>query len=560
MSIAPTASGQPWELQELPESGAALTAQQAQAIEKLTRALLSAEEGHDYYAPPAVQEKLALDDAGTLYLTEGAEADILVMGYLSMLDRIERTSDGRRRPYKEKKIVPYSQLRRLSEAAAEARRGNRETWARRSAEQAQIISILTEAARLKASDAFLIMDRTEAQIHYRIAGDIERRFRMPSEKAKRLIQATYDSMSEASDAHYDPTNNQHARFNPDFIDGMGLHQVRITTGPTDQGNRIMALRLHYDFGDPKSLPELGFSQTHADLIDEGSEYSYGINLFSGSTGSGKSTSLANHIGFCQRRDNYRREVITLEDPPEIPIEGAIQKAVLRGEAGNRAAEERAWVEGFETLMRLNPDWIVAGELRLKATMDAALKASLTGHLTWGMLHASSATLVLERLREEGIGMGYLTDPDVFRILANQSLAPVLCPRCSTTYVQDSNRLSKPLRTRIETHCTPDTVRLRNPLGCPDGNPDANGQPQCYHGVLPMRTICAEVMRTDHKSLTVYRKTNATALRRYWVHEMSGITKTMHLIEKIDAGLVDPADGERIVSPLNTDNLLADSTN
>lgn len=552
-----TAASQEEELQLLPESGATgQTARAAEVVrERLTRTLLSSEEGHDYYAAPAVQEKLALDDQGTLYLVDGAESDMLVMSYISMLERIARTSHGKRQPYKEKKIVPYTELQRLAATAAVAKREGTGDIARRSAEQAQIMSIIDEAASLKASDIFLIMNRNEAQIHYRIAGDIERRFRIPADRAKRLIQATYDSMSEAADAHYDPTNDQSARINPYYIEGTGLHQVRITTGPTDQSSQIMALRLHYNFGEPRSLLELGYSQTHVDIINKCTQYSCGINLFSGPTGSGKSTSLANHIGYCQIRDNYRREVITLEDPPEIPIVGAIQKAVLRGAADDRVAEEKAWTDGFNTLLRLNPDWIVAGELRLKVTMDAALKSALTNHLTWGMLHASSATLVPERLREEGIGMGYLSDPDIFRLFANQSLVPMLCPHCSTTYVKDSNRLPEYLRQRIEKYCTPDTVRLRGP-GCPGGRPDNQGHPQCHRGVLPMRTICAEVMHTDHQSLKAYRKSGAAALRRYWVQNLGGVTKTAHMIEKINAGLVDPTDGERIVSLLDSDDQLA----
>src|SRR5690606_12171361 len=183
------------------------------------------------------------------------------------------------------------------------------------------------------------------------------------------------------------------------------------------------------------------------------------------------------------RDNCARKVITLEDPPEIRIPGTVQKAVLR-KGLDRQAEGEAWIAGFDTLMRWNPDWIVAGELRLRETMDAALKSALTNHLTWGMLHASTATLVPTRLQEAGIEMGYLSDPEIFRLFANQSLVPQVCPHCSIPYAKGQGTLSQGLRERIEAHCTPDTVRLRGP-GCDN----------CYRGALRDRTICAEVLAT-----------------------------------------------------------------
>lgn len=528
------------------ETPEALTQNQTDAPDRLV--LVSAIDDHDYHAVPAVRAKAALTDDGVLYLTEDARSDMLVRSYIASLDRRKALSEGKIVPYHTVHEVPYTEIQRLYTAAADPTATGL-AGLRRTAEESYAISMIAEAAKEQASDIFIEVYPDSAEIHYRIVGDIERRFSMKPERAEQLIRTIYDSMSEATDPHYDPTRDQSGRIAKRHTSGLGLHQVRVSTGPTDEERPFMALRLHYDLGEPRSLVRLGFAQAQSDAINDVTAHASGIALFSGPTGSGKSTSLANFIGLRQKLDGCRRKVIALEDPPEIPIYGVVQKAVLRKGLG-REAEGQAWIAGFETLMRWNPDWIIAGELRLRETMDAALKSALTNHLTWGMLHASSATLVPTRLQEAGIEMGYLSDPEIFRLFANQSLVPQLCPHCSVSFTKGQSGLAEGLERRIKAHCTADTVRLRNYSGCD----------HCYRGVLRVRTICAEVMTTDHALLNKFRHEGAQAMRRFWVRERGGITKAAHMIEKINQGLIDPADAERIVSPLDADaHLWGDST-
>lgn len=509
------------------------------AAQSETSVILTAIEGHDYFAAPAVRAKVALLDNGMLYLAEGAMSDVLVRSYIATLDRHKTLSDGKIVPYTDIRVVPYTEIQRIYAEETDSAIGA-VSGARRTAEESQASSMIAEAANERASDIFIEVYEKHAEIQYRIAGDIVRRFRMEVARAKQLIRTIYDSMSEATDPNYDPNRDQSGRIARRFTDGLGLHQIRVSTGPTDEERPFMTLRLHYDLGEPQRLSALGFTHAHEAAVDAFTNFSSGIALFGGPTGSGKSTSLANHIGYRQKLDNCRRKVIALEDPPEIPMYGSIQKAVLR-KGADRDAEGLGWITGFETLMRWSPDWIIAGELRLRETMDAALKSALTNHLTWGMLHASSATLIPVRLQEAGIELGYLCDPEIFRLFTNQSLVPQLCRHCSIPYSKGRSALRHDLVARIEAHCTADTVRLRGP-GCD----------LCYRGVLRTRTICAEVLTTDQKLLSVFRLEGAQAMRRYWVREQGGLTKAAHMIDKINTGLIDPHDAERIVLPLNAD--------
>lgn len=503
-------------------------------------AIVTGIEGHEFYASPAVQNKAALTEDGVLLLVEGARSDVLVMSYIASLDRRRELSNGRIVPYTSTKTISHSELRQLYAEMSGPDVANSKA-AQRTTEQAQVVSMIAEAANEQASDIFIEISDDAAEIQYRIAGDIERRFGLKPDHAKRLIRTIYDSMCEAaSDGHYDPSRDQSGRIGRRHIDGLNLHRIRVSTGPTDEERPFLALRLHYDLGEPQPLVSLGFTPEHEAAITAVTHRPYGIVLFSGPTGAGKSTSLANLIGYRQKQDNCCRKVISLEDPPEIPIYGTVHKAVLR-KGQDRDAEGLAWIAGFETLMRWNPNWIIAGELRLRETMDAALKSALTGHLTWGMLHASSATLVPVRLQEAGIELGYLCDPDIFPLFCNQSLVPKLCPFCSVPYSRASDVLDKESRARIEKHCTPDSVRLRG-KGCE----------HCYRGVQRVRTVCAEVMSTDRALLSVFRDHGALAFRRYWVHERGGLTKGQHMISKINTGELDPVIAERMVLPLDDD--------
>lgn len=534
-------------IEELPELPGNMTGDSDSLAEHprhtASTVIVSGIEKHDYYAAPAVRSKVALTNTGILYLAEGARSDVLVRSYVAALDRLNRLSEGKIVPYTRLVEVPYTEIQQLYADSTEDE-SSRRSSARGTAEESQIKSIIAEAVQEQASDIFFEVYDGAAEIHYRIAGDIERRFRMKPQRAVQLIRTVYDAMSEAtSDSFYDPSRDQSGRIDKRHISELDLHQIRISCGPTDEERPFMALRLHYKLGEPRRLVELGFSQEHQAAVDAATEFSDGIILFSGPTGSGKSTSLANQIGHYQKRDNWIRKVITLEDPPEIPIHGALHKAVLR-KGLDRAAEGQAWLAGFETLMRWNPDWIIAGELRLRETMDAALKSALTNHLTWGMLHASSATHVLTRLQESGIELGYLCDPAIFRVFSNQSLVPQVCPHCSTPYTQSRHKLSAGLQRRVERFCTPETVRVRG-----------EGCAHCYRGALRVRTIVAEVLTTNDALLSVYRKGGATALRRSWVREHGGKTKTAHMIDKINAGILDPANAERFVTPLNEDDRL-----
>jgi twitching motility protein PilT len=117
----------------------------------------------------------------------------------------------------------------------------------------------------------------------------------------------------------------------------------------------------------------------------------GLVLVTGPTGSGKSTTLAAMIDHINRR--YARNVITAEDPIEF-LHRNQRSLVIQREIGLDTAD---FVDALKFAMRQDPDVIMVGEMRDKATVEAALTAAQTGHLVLSTLHTLDAIRTVNRI-------------------------------------------------------------------------------------------------------------------------------------------------------------------
>ncbi|MCW1886921.1 PilT/PilU family type 4a pilus ATPase [Luteolibacter flavescens] len=135
------------------------------------------------------------------------------------------------------------------------------------------------------------------------------------------------------------------------------------------------------------LADLGLSDDLLDLV----HYPSGLVLVTGTTGSGKSTTLAalvDHLN-CTRQ----RHVITIEDPVEYEHREN-QCLIHQREVG---ADVESFSTGLRAALRENPDVILLGELRDLDTISAALTAAETGHLVLGTLHSGTASSAVNRI-------------------------------------------------------------------------------------------------------------------------------------------------------------------
>src|SRR5690606_5934292 len=144
----------------------------------------------------------------------------------------------------------------------------------------------------------------------------------------------------------------------------------------------------------------------------------GIVVVSGTTGSGKSTTLAAIIGKINRTRSER--IITIEDPVEYQHDNA-KALISQVEVGT---DVESYEYGLRAMMRQDPDTILIAEIRDTFSLTTALRAADTGHLVFTTVHATNAPMTVER-------MVSLFDPsqkDLQQTQLGLNLIAVLCQR------------------------------------------------------------------------------------------------------------------------------------
>src|SRR3954449_8917367 len=121
------------------------------------------------------------------------------------------------------------------------------------------------------------------------------------------------------------------------------------------------------------------------------EFHRGIVEVAGTTGSGKSKTLAAIIGKINRTRSER--IITVEDPIEFQHENA-KALVSQVEVGT---DSESYDYALRAMMRQDPDTILIGEVRDPFSLTTALKAADTGHLVFTTVHATNASMTIERI-------------------------------------------------------------------------------------------------------------------------------------------------------------------
>ena len=164
----------------------------------------------------------------------------------------------------------------------------------------------------------------------------------------------------------------------------GLGSFRISAF-RQRGSVAMVVR--YIPGEIPALESLNLPGVLADLVME----KHGLLLMVGSTGAGKSTTLAAMIDY--RNANKTGHILTLEEPIEYLFSNR-KSIVNQREVG---IDTESLAVGLKNALRQAPDCIMIGEIRDQATMSAALQYSLSGHLCLATLHANNSYQALNRI-------------------------------------------------------------------------------------------------------------------------------------------------------------------
>ena len=273
--------------------------------------------------------------------------------------------------------------------------------------------VIEEAVKARASDIHIEPEEKRLRIRYRIDGVLQEVMSLPI-KIHPPLTSRVKVMSDLNIA--DHIRPQDGQFSVE-VKGKGI-DIRVATSPTVHGETVV-MRLLDKSVAVLSLPQLGFSPEALKKFEKMLSVPFGMILVSGPTGAGKTTTLYASVNTL---DKVTRNIITVEDPVEYRFEN-IKQIQVNPKAGVTFAGT------LRSMMRLDPDVILVGEIRDAETATIAVKAALTGHLVLSSIHANDAVGVVYRLLDLGVEP-FLVSSVISGTVA-QRMVRRICPSCAS---------------------------------------------------------------------------------------------------------------------------------
>ncbi|MBI3298987.1 MAG: Flp pilus assembly complex ATPase component TadA [Elusimicrobia bacterium] len=207
------------------------------------------------------------------------------------------------------------------------------------------------------------------------------------------------------------------------------YALRVSVLPVVHGEKIV-MRINDASALQVDLNKLGFEPEARAVFDKCLRAPYGINLITGPTGSGKSTTLYSALSMLNEPGV---NISTIEDPVEYQLLG-INQVQVNAEIGLNFAA------GLRSFLRQDPDVIMVGEIRDLETAAISINAALTGHLVFSTLHTNDAPGAITRMGMMGIEP-FLMSSSLLMVVA-QRLVRGICKECRETYEVDADWLVK----------------------------------------------------------------------------------------------------------------------
>lgn len=244
--------------------------------------------------------------------------------------------------------------------------------------------LVDQADKLGASDIHIENLRDEIRIRMRVDGLLHPVAQIDKDRY-RVIMGELSSRANISSA---ATKPQSGHMQQDIFRGSSSHllNIRVETVPTMYGQDAVLRLFNFDES-LLNLNLLGLSSVELETIQEIISHPRGLVLMVGPTGSGKSTTL---YSILNALNTSERKIITLEDPIEYGITGITQIPIHTNDGGSFA-------EGLRSVLRLDPDVVMVGEIRDADTARTAIQASITGHLVLSSFHANSTAAAFARM-------------------------------------------------------------------------------------------------------------------------------------------------------------------
>jgi len=259
-------------------------------------------------------------------------------------------------------------------------------------------------------------------IRYRIHGDLYRVITLQNDKFKELISAI---KLQAKVDVLGATKPKDGRFSK-LINGV-QYDFRVSSIPLYNGESLVIriLKSKHSF---KNIESINLPIHSLNLLKHKSSLSNGLILFTGPTGSGKTTTL---YAILNEITKSNKKIITIEDPVEYELEGSEQ--IQASEHNNIS-----FVNILKSVLRHDPDIIMIGEIRDSESLKITIESSLSGHLVLSTLHTKDAISTIIRLKEMGVSDYILYDS--ISCIHSSRLVKKLCS-CKNKYTPNQDILN-----------------------------------------------------------------------------------------------------------------------
>ncbi len=320
--------------------------------------------------PRSIIEKMRQE-----YNDEGEKADFFLISNSAFKVFILR--------YDPPKVIEYDDIKIAGEGDSETIASVSQTLAQVSTEKV-FDFLIDQADKLGASDIHIENMRGEIRIRMRVDGLLHPVANIDKDKY-RIFMGELSSRANVSMASNQPQSG-HMQKEIHRDNATHMLNIRVETIPTMYGQDAVLRLFNFDES-LLNLDLLGLSDEERREINEVISHPRGLVLMVGPTGSGKSTTLYSMLNALNTSD---RKIITLEDPIEYGITGISQIPINTNAGGSFA-------EGLRSVLRLDPDVVMVGEIRDGDTAKTAIQASITGHLVLSSFHANSTSAAFSRM-------------------------------------------------------------------------------------------------------------------------------------------------------------------
>ena len=285
--------------------------------------------------------------------------------------------------------------------------------------------LVQDAIRLAASDLHIEPWENAIAVRARVNGVLTEVAHLPLDLMDK-ISMRFKVMSNLVSYQAGTPQDGTAVGGPE-LDGV---QLRVSIFPTTRGEKIV-IRL-FDPRDRRfDLGTLGFEESTLQGLLRVLKRTSGLLLFTGPTGSGKTSTMYSSLCYIMQRDGTSVSISTVEDPVEFNLPMVSQTQI-------NPAQDFTYAIALRSIMRQDPQVIMVGEIRDSDTASIAVQAGMTGHLVLSTIHCGVSAGAFTRLINMEIEP-FMLASSILGVLGLRLVRSV-CPNCAQPYEPTPSQL------------------------------------------------------------------------------------------------------------------------